>query len=89
MLFFQLQVTPVTSGEYCTVEFSLPNRTTNLSTELDLNIHVQGRTADSNKYAVQNVTGWGVSGQTRGSIKFAALSTGIHVLQVRCSYDVV
>lgn len=79
------RVTPNATNLSCTFEFTLPSLVTNLINPYDIVCSINGYRSDY--VAVENAICYGVSGSTRGKIKFTSGNTSIHYLQVVVNYS--
>lgn len=88
-LSFYVEVTPSAASQNCQFEFVLPDRATNLANRCDIIAMCNGYTDDTNVIPLFNTLCVGVSGETRGLVKFQSVSTGIHYLSILCRYTAV
>jgi len=87
ILTFYMTVTPQNNnGEYCSVEFSLPQKITPLINRGDCILNVSGWVDDTNVIPLFNIIGVGVAGTNNAMIKFASVNTDIHYIQINCYY---
>jgi hypothetical protein len=88
ILVFYINVTPLVSRDYCSFQFELPDRVSNLMNRGECVLNVSGWTNDSDIIPLCNVIGVGISGTKRCLVKFVSANTDIHYLTVQCIYTI-
>jgi len=85
-LVFGFTVNPSNASENCSIEFTLPNRTTTFTKRFDVISTCNGYTNDTDVIPLMNILSFGQTGTTRLKIKFQSVSTSAHYLQVTAMY---
>jgi hypothetical protein len=86
LLSFAVEVQPISASQNCQIEFSLPQRTSALTNRLELVATCTGYTDDTNIIPLFNTVAIGVTGQTRGLLKFQSVSNASHYFTIMCRY---
>lgn len=81
------QVTPTSSASVTQFTFSLPNKTSNLSSRMDVNCSVQCFYDNVNLYQVPSIVVTGVAGSLKVIVKFTSASATIHYIQIQTIYN--
>ena len=85
-LTFGFTVSPSNASENCSIEFSLPGRTTAFTKCFDVISTCSGYTDNTDIIPLMNVLSYGEIGTSRIKIKFQSVSTSPHYFQVTASY---
>ena len=86
LLSFTVEITPDNASQNCQIEFSLPNRTSNMTKRGECIANCTGWTDDSNLISIYNCLSTGIVGSNRAIIKFQSVSTNIHYISIICRY---
>jgi hypothetical protein len=85
-LVFAFTVTPSTSSENCTLEFSLPGRNNAFIKRFEVISNCTGYVDNIDVTPLMNILSYGETGTPRLKVKFQSVSTSAHYFQVSCSY---
>lgn len=85
-LTFGFTVSPSTASENCSIEFSLPGRSTSFIKCFDVISTCSGYTDNTVIIPLMNVLSYGEIGTARLKIKFQSVSTSPHYFQVTANY---
>ena len=88
ILVFYVNVTPTVSRDYCSFQFELPDRVSNLMNRGECVLNVSGWTNESDVIPLFNVIGVGITGTRRCLVKFVSANTDIHYLTIQCIYTI-
>ena len=89
LLFATLEVSPTVAGDNVQYTVRLPEKVSTLVNRLDLNsATASGFADDTNVYVLQNILCTGVTGSRNVLVKFQAIDTSIHYIQIFVSYTV-
>lgn len=86
ILSFCVTINPSAEGQPCEFQYALPDRTNALLSRAQLVAMCNGYTDDVDLIPLFNCLSVGVTGTTRGLVKFQSVSTGPHYLTVFCRY---
>jgi len=87
ILTFYVTVLPSVTRDYCSFQFTLPSKATNLVNRGDCIVHVSGWTDDTNIIPLFNVIGVGIQNTKKVFVKFTSVNTSLHYLQFNCVYS--
>lgn len=87
MLTFGLSVIPTLGSKNTQIEFTLPGKSNAFIRRGDIIVSISGYTDDTDDVIpLFNIISVGITGTIRALVKFQSVSTGLHYLQINCTY---